>query len=83
MNYFNQMGANAWITHPLIMYPLLVWMIVWKGLALWYAARRDQKVWYVILLIVNTLGILKIIYIFAVAKRPKTPAPLQPPVAKV
>ena len=79
MNYFNQMGANAWITHPAIMYPVLAWLVVWKGLALWYAARRGQKAWYVILLIVNTLGILEIIYIFAVAKRSDTPTPKQPP----
>jgi len=80
MNYFNQMGANAWVTHPAIMLPLLVWLVVWKGLALWYAARRGQKVWYVILLIVNTLGILEIIYIFAVAKRSDVLTPKQPPV---
>jgi len=89
MNYFNQMGANAWITHPAIMYPVLAWLVVWKGLALWYAARRDQRIWYVILLIVNTLGILEIIYIFAVAKRSdvltskQPPARINPPVAKV
>jgi len=46
-----------------------VWSIVWKGIALWQAARRDQLGWYVALLIINTLGILEIIYIFAVAPR--------------
>ena len=79
MNYFNQMTANVWI-----MAPLLVWILVWKGLALWYAAQRGEKVWYVLLLILNTLGILEIIYIFAVAKRPKAPpAPIQTPPAKI
>jgi hypothetical protein len=46
-----------------------VWSIVWKGIALWQAARRDQLGWYIALLIINTLGILEIIYIFAVAPR--------------
>ena len=46
-----------------------LWSLIWKGIALWYAARRGEKGWFVWLLILNTLGILEIIYIFAVAKR--------------
>ena len=42
-----------------------------EGLALWKAARRAQRVWYVLLLIINTVGVLPIIYIFFVA--PRTP----------
>lgn len=49
---------------------LMLWSIIWKGIALWKSARNESKVWFVILLIVNTVGILEIIYIFAVA-RPK------------
>lgn len=45
-----------------------IWSIIWKGVALWYAARNGHKAWYVIMLILNTVGILEIIYIFAVAK---------------
>ncbi|HVM59033.1 MAG TPA: DUF5652 family protein [Candidatus Paceibacterota bacterium] len=40
-----------------------VWTVTLKGFALWYSARGGQKWWYVILLIVNTLGILEIIYL--------------------
>lgn len=47
---------------------LLLWSLFWKGLALWHSARRAQPWWFVILLLVNTLGILEIIYLFAVAK---------------
>lgn len=47
---------------------LVVWSLVWKGLALWHAARRGEKVWYVVLLVLNTAGILEIVYLFAVAK---------------
>ena len=39
-----------------------LWVLVWKALALWHSARNQQKVWFVVLLIVNTLGILEIIY---------------------
>ena len=48
---------------------LIVWEIFWKGLALWKAARRNDKVWYVILLIINSVGILEIVYIFVFSKR--------------
>ena len=42
---------------------LMVWSIVWKGIALWKAARNGQKPWFIVLLIVNTMGILEILYI--------------------
>lgn len=48
---------------------LIVWTIVWKGLALWRAARNGAKVWFVILLLINTLGILDIIYYFYAHKK--------------
>lgn len=48
---------------------LVTWSLVWKGIALWKAARRDRMAWYVVLLVLNTVGILEIIYIFAVAPR--------------
>lgn len=51
-----------------IIAPLLVWSLIWKGLAFWYAARREEKVWYIVLLLVNTAGILEIIYLAFVAK---------------
>ena len=42
---------------------IAIWTLVWKGLALWHAGRNNQKVWFVILLIVNTVGILEILYL--------------------
>ena len=47
---------------------LIVWSLFWKGLALWHAGRRGQPWWFVIILIINTVGILEIIYLFAVCK---------------
>ena len=63
------MGAPGWISvfSPLLVL-LILWSIFWKGLALWHAGRRGEPWWFVIMLIVNTLGILEIIYLFAVAK---------------
>lgn len=46
-----------------VLYPLLAWSIIWKGIALWNAARNRQLSWFIALLIVNTLGLLEIIYL--------------------
>lgn len=48
---------------------LLAWSFIWKGLALWHSARRSDTIWFVILLFVNTMGILEIVYLFVFAKR--------------
>ncbi len=42
----------------------VVWVLVWKGLALWKSARKNSPIWFVVLLVVNTMGILEILYIF-------------------
>jgi hypothetical protein len=47
---------------------LILWEAFWKGLALWHSARREQAVWFVVLIVVNTVGILPIVYLFAVAR---------------
>ncbi len=47
----------------------LCWSLVWKGIALWKSARNSQKVWFVVLLIVNTVGILDIIYLYFFQKK--------------
>jgi len=50
---------------------LTVWVLPWKGYALWTASRTRNKIWFIVLLIINTLAILDIFYIFYIAK--KTP----------
>ena len=52
---------------PLVL-AFVLWSVLWKGLALWHSARRKEPVWFIVLLLVNTLGILEIIYLFFVAK---------------
>lgn len=59
------LGAALFTTIVII---LALWSAVWKAIALWMSARRKQTAWYVVMIIINTLGILEIIYIFAVAK---------------
>lgn len=37
--------------------------LILKGISLYKSAKRDQKVWFVALLIINSLGILPAIYL--------------------
>ncbi len=48
---------------------LAAWTLLWKGLALWHSARGNQKEWFIILLIVNTAGILEIFYLLFFRKK--------------
>jgi methionyl-tRNA synthetase len=50
-------------SNKLMLLLLICWSIIWKGIALWHSARNKQLIWYMVLLIVNTLGILEIIYL--------------------
>ncbi len=52
--------STAWTTAIII---AAVWEMVWKGLALWRAGRRNESGWFVVMLVVNTLGILPIFYL--------------------
>lgn len=51
---------------------LLAWSAVWKALALWHAARDGSKIWFVVLFLVNTVGILEILYIYVFRKKRQT-----------
>ena len=56
------MYLNYQITPAIIL--VFIWSLVWKGLALWKSARRQEKWWFVAMIIINSVGILEIIYIF-------------------
>ena len=43
----------------------VIWELAWKGFALWRTAHREQPVWFTMLLVLNTVGILPIIYLLA------------------
>jgi Family of unknown function (DUF5652) len=53
----------------LLLVLLIIWSIAWKGLALWKSARVGSKVWFVILLIVNTAGVLEILYLYVFSRK--------------
>ncbi len=60
---------------------VVLWTVILKGFALWHAARNSQKWWFIALLIINTLGILEIIYlIWFRTKSPSSPVKESAPV---
>ncbi|HLN18544.1 MAG TPA: DUF5652 family protein [Patescibacteria group bacterium] len=53
----------------IIIIAIAIWTIPWKGVALWKAARAGQKAWFIVMLLVNTVAILEILYIFFFSKK--------------
>lgn len=51
-----------------LMLVILLWSFIWKGLALWHSSRNNQPWWFFAILLVNTFGILEIVYLFGIAK---------------
>ena len=62
-------GQNIWLIALAVL-----WVLPWKGYALWTASKKGHKRWFIALIILNTFAILDIFYIFYIAK--KTPKDL-------
>ena len=60
-------GMDA-VVFATIFVVLSLWSLAIKGVALWFSARRSQKVWFIVLLILNTFGILEVIYLLMFRK---------------
>jgi len=58
-----QLGVSLWL-----LMVILIWSGVWKLIALWKSARNNSKIWFIVLALVNTVGILEILYIFVFSK---------------
>tara|TARA_R100001143_G_scaffold63591_1_gene73029 strand:+ start:50528 stop:50737 length:210 start_codon:yes stop_codon:yes gene_type:complete len=52
-----------WSLFIVLIVVLSIWDIFWRFLAMWKAARRSQKGWFICLGIFSTAGILPIIYL--------------------
>lgn len=57
-------GVDTWV-----ILLILAWVLPWKGIALWKAARNNSIPWFVALLVVNTMGILEILYVFLIGNK--------------
>ncbi|GEM_PF-5561052 len=57
--------ANTWLLYvSLLTLPI-------KAYALWQASRLSQKIWFILLFVSNTLGILDILYLLLIARKYK------------
>jgi hypothetical protein len=63
-------NLTFWQSFPI--YLLYLWSIIWKGIALWKAAKNDQRNWFVVLLFISTFGVLELVYLFRFAKKRMT-----------
>jgi hypothetical protein len=62
-------GMPNWQLLSVLFFLLIIWSAVWKGIALWRAGRNSHLAWFIVMLIINTAGILEIIYIFAFSRK--------------
>ena len=56
------------LLNPVALIFILLWTMPWKGMALWKAAKNGHKKWFIVLLVLNTIAILEITYIFYFSK---------------
>ncbi|MEK6614998.1 MAG: DUF5652 family protein [Bacteroidota bacterium] len=64
--------SNHWVIWVLLL--LTLWDGIWKIVAMWKAARNNQLGWFIAIAIFNTIGILPMIYMVLINKKPSTPA---------
>lgn len=65
-------GGMPWMMAPwiaVIFGAFMIWDVIWKGIGLWKAGRNNQLGWFIAILIVNSVGILPIIYILGFQKK--------------
>jgi hypothetical protein len=58
--------------YPVLIYVLIFWSLACKGIALWRAANLKQRNWFIGVLLLNTFGILDLVYLFFFAKKKLT-----------
>ena len=68
------MAYEALLTNPNMIAGIVIlsiWGMIWKGIGMWKAGRQKQMTWFVFMFILNTAGILPIIYLVGFQKKGK------------
>jgi len=63
----NLQETYAWLIPVIII--ASIWSSVWKIIAMWKSARNNHIVWFIAIAILNTLGVLPIVYILLNRKK--------------
>ncbi len=59
----------VWVqAHQSLSFVAIIWSMFWAGLALWHTAKRGKVGWFLVFMLVHTLGLLEIIYLFGVLR---------------
>ena len=66
---FFGLGFGLFALTSLILIVLALGVIALKGYALWTAAKRNEKGWFIALLLINTMGILELVYLYVIAEK--------------
>jgi len=67
MNFLNELSSYLGISKGLLII-ILIWSAIWKAIGLWKSARLKEPIWFVLIFIINTMGLLEILYIFIFSK---------------
>lgn len=68
------LGLGLFTMGALLFFVLMLAVVALKGYALWHAAKRDEKGWFIALLLINTIGILELVYLYFVVGKWKSPS---------
>jgi uncharacterized membrane protein len=47
---------------------VLLWSTFWKLFSMWKSARKGSIIWFIVIALTNTIGILPILYIYVFSK---------------
>lgn len=78
-----EIGISTFLATVLLI-AITLWSLALKGVGLWYAARNHQKRWFIAMLVLNTVGVLEIVYLIwfrADKKSGHTPSLFEAPTA--
>ena len=68
MNPIEQIPETLMWLVPLLII-LAIWDGVWKLIAMWKAGRNNDMAWFICIALINTIGILPIVYILLQRKK--------------
>jgi methionyl-tRNA synthetase len=66
--FFGPISLITFSIFSILAFLAVIWAVAIKGYSLWHAAQRKEKWWFIALLVINTFGILEIIYLLFFAK---------------
>jgi methionyl-tRNA synthetase len=61
------LNEEPWLLPVILL--IALWSTIWKGFALYRAGANKSPFWFTALLILNTAGILDILYLLVFSKR--------------